>query len=238
MSGRPASYLRALLITGSPRNDPAVSRAVTWLLAQQCSRPHPGLTNPKPGAPRVGGWGFQAEEEAYPDCDTTSTVLEVLARALLPDSPGDTPLAPPLATRVCASLAAARAWLFAMQNPDGGWPSFFWGHPSKRPGPIMLRPLSLRWSELPRANPTAFVQAITEASEHLSDPSTEDVTSRVLIALARTGTTLQTLEARRALEISSLPQQCYPVWCLVGSLEGKLFAGDGERGQRVCSPGR
>ncbi|HEY1534026.1 MAG TPA: prenyltransferase/squalene oxidase repeat-containing protein, partial [Polyangiaceae bacterium] len=202
-----ASYLRTLLITGSPRNDEAVSRAVTWLLDQQCTRPHPGLTNPKPGAPRVGGWGFQAEEEAYPDCDTTSTVLEALARALMPDSPSDVALAPSLATRVCASIAAARGWLHAMQNPDGGWPSFFWGHPTKRPGPIMLRPLSLRWSDLPHDNPTAFVQAITEASEHLSDPSTEDVTSRVLIALARTGTTLQAAEARRALDFLT-EQQC------------------------------
>jgi squalene-hopene/tetraprenyl-beta-curcumene cyclase len=202
-----ASYLRVLLVTGSSRSDEAVTRAVSWLLAQQCNRPHPVLTNRKPGAPRVGGWGFQSGEDAYPDCDTTSTVLDALGRALVPESTEETPLAPALATRVCAAIASARAWLGAMQNPDGGWASFFWGHPTKRPGPIMMRSMRLRLSDLPRSEPTAWVRAIAECSEHLGDPATEDVTSRVLVALASSGTPLHAPEARRALEFL-LAQQC------------------------------
>ena len=202
-----ASYLRTLLSTGSSRSSEPVTRAVSWLLAEQCQRPHPALTNRQPGAPRTGGWGFQSGEDAYPDCDTTSTVLDALARALLPDSEGDSPLPPALATSVCAAIAAARSWLVGMQNPDGGWPSFFHGHPSKRPGPILMRPMNLRFSELPPNDPAAWLRAIAESYEHLSDPSTEDVTARVLTALARSGTRLDAPEARRALEFLSL-QQC------------------------------
>jgi squalene-hopene/tetraprenyl-beta-curcumene cyclase len=165
------------------------------------------LTNRTPGAPRVGGWGFQSGEDAYPDCDTTSAVLDALGRALVPDAPSDTPLAPALAKQVCAAIASARAWLSAMQNEDGGWPSFFHGHPSKRPGPIMMRPMTMRLADLPRSDPTAWIRALAECSEHLSDPSTEDVTSRVLTALARTGTPLHAREVQRALEFLAA-QQC------------------------------
>src|SRR6185503_285683 len=91
-------------------------------------------------AQRHGGWGFQAGEEAYPDCDTTSCVLDALGRALVPRQADARSLPEARARRVCAAVAEARRWLLDMQNPDGGWPSFFWGHPSKRPGPIMLTP--------------------------------------------------------------------------------------------------
>ena len=202
-----ASYLRTLLLTGSSRSSEPVTRAVSWLVAEQCQRPHPALTNRQPGAPRTGGWGFQSGEDAYPDCDTTSTVLDALARSLLPDSEDEPPLPPALATSVCAAIAAARSWLLAMQNPDGGWPSFFHGHPSKRPGPILMRPMNLRLSELPRNDPGAWLRAIAESYEHLSDPSTEDVTARVLTALGRSGTRLDAPEARHALEFLAL-QQC------------------------------
>jgi hypothetical protein len=103
-----ASYLRVLLMTGSPRNDERVQRAVTWLLAEQARHPHPTLTNRQPGAPRIGGWGFQSGEDNYPDCDTTSTVLDALGRALVPDSENAASLPPAIATRVCAAIAAAR----------------------------------------------------------------------------------------------------------------------------------
>lgn len=202
-----ASYVRTLLMTGSARDSEPVTRAIHWLLAEQCKRPHPELTNRTPGAPRTGGWGFQAGEDAYPDCDTTSTVLDALSRALLPEEREGSALPPPLASRVCAAIADARQWLLAMQNTDGGWPSFFHGHSSKRPGPIQLRPMNLRFSELPRSDPAAWLRAIAEGYEHLSDPATEDVTSRVLTGLARSGTRLNAPEARRALEFLA-HQQC------------------------------
>jgi squalene-hopene/tetraprenyl-beta-curcumene cyclase len=202
-----ASYLRVLLQTGSARTDPAVVRAVSWLLDQQCQRPHPELTNRRPGAPRTGGWGFQAGEENYPDCDTTSAVLEALARTLVPESAAEAPLPAALATRVCAAVASARSWLLGMQNDDGGWPSFFRGHPGKRPGPMMMRPMTVDFSALPLADPAAWMRALAECAEHLTDPSTEDVTSRVLGALSRSGTQLHSPEARRALDFLAA-QQC------------------------------
>jgi squalene cyclase len=202
-----ASYLRTLLLSGSSRREEPVLRAVSWLLDQQCRRPHPIMTNPSSGAPRTGGWGFQAGEDAYPDCDTTSAVLDALGRALVADAEGEESLPAALATRVCAAIASARTWLLAMQNDDGGWPSFFRGHPTKRPGPIMTRPMNLRLRDLPADDPGAWMRVIVESAEHLSDPSTEDVTSRVVAALARTGTDLRSREARRALEFLRA-QQC------------------------------
>lgn len=202
-----ASYLRVLLATGSSRVDRPIVASIEWLLGQQCKRPHPELTHRLTGAPRTGGWGFQSGEDGYPDCDTTSTVLDALAFALMPDSEHAPPLAPHLAARVCAAIADARAWLLAMQNEDGGWPSFFRGHPEKRPGPIMLRPMSLRFSDLPRNDPSAWIRAIAECSEHLGDPSTEDVTARVLLSLARSGTRESAREAQRALAFLAR-QQC------------------------------
>lgn len=199
-----ASYLRVLMLAGVTPSDPAIIRAVEWLLEQQCARPHPKLTNPNEGAPRVGGWGFQSGEDGYPDCDTTSTVLDALGRALL----GGTGALPPrLAARVVASIAAARSWLLAMQNPDGGWASFFWGHPTKPPGPIMTRPMQPRFASISRTDPMGWVRAFAEISEHVSDSSTEDVTSRVLAGLARTGSTMDDVHVQRGLDFLHR-QQC------------------------------
>ena len=207
-----ASYLRVLLLSGTRRDDPVVTRAIDWLLAEQVERPHPALTNPTSGAPRKGGWGFQAGEDHYPDCDTSSTVLDTLARALVPAG-SEAPLPPELATRVCAAVASARAWLLAMQNPDGGWASFFRGHPSKRPGPIMMRPMrGLRLADLSPSDPATWLAALGELSEHVGDPSTEDVTARVLTGLARSGTTRQHPEARRALEFLADQQTPSGAW--------------------------
>ena len=208
-----ASYLRVLLVSGSRRDDPTITRAVEWLLAEQCQRPHPTLTNPSPGAPRTGGWGFQAGEDAYPDCDTTSAVLDALARALVPSDANAAPLPPDIATRVCAATASARTWLLAMQNPDGGWASFFRGHPSKRPGPIMLRPMrGPRLSDLSATDPATWLRTFGELSEYLSDASTEDVTARVLVGLARSGTTRHHHEARRALDFLADQQTPSGAW--------------------------
>jgi squalene-hopene/tetraprenyl-beta-curcumene cyclase len=202
-----ASYLRALLSTGSARSDEPVTRAVRWLLAQQCSRPHPAISRPGPGVPRVGGWGFQSGEEHSPDCDTTALVVDALGLALTTGVPEDPGLPPSLAARAHAAIASARAWLGAMQNDDGGWPSFFWGHRTKRPGPIMTRPLRLRFGGLPRSEPTAWMRALADSTEHLSDPSTEYVTARVIAGLARTGTAPHASEAQGARQFLAR-QQC------------------------------
>jgi len=200
-----ASYLRVLLASGSRRTDACVVRAVSWLLDEQCRRPHPAFTNRKPGATRTGGWGFQSGEDAYPDCDTTSAVLDTLGRALVPDGAAEVGLPPALAKRVCAAIASGRQWLLGMQNDDGGWSSFFCGHPSKRPGPIMTRPLVMRAAA--PSDPASWIRMLTECAEHLSDPSTEDVTSRVLVSLSRTGTAVHEPEVRRALDFLAA-QQC------------------------------
>jgi len=202
-----ASYLRVLLEAGLERDHPAIGKAIDWLLAEQGRKAQPVLSNPQKGAQLHGGWGFQAGEEAYPDCDTTSCVLDALGRALVPRRPEARGLPKARARRVCAAIAEARRWLLDMQNPDGGWPSFFWGHPSKRPGPIMLMPPRFRVRDLSLREPSELLRRLAECSEHLGDPATEDVTSRVLIALAQTGSSLHSPEVTRALAFLR-EQQC------------------------------
>ncbi len=64
-----------------------------------------------------------------------------------------------------------------------------------------------QYPDVPAGDPTAWARAIAEASEHLSDPSTEDVTSRVLMGLSRTGTSRTAPEVQSALQFLAR-QQC------------------------------
>ena len=85
--------------------------SLDWLLASQQQQPHP-LTQAAPG-----GWGWTNSAAAVPDVDDTSGAL--LALVVLANS-GRMANRP----RIEAAAAAALDWLLAVQNPDGGWPSF------------------------------------------------------------------------------------------------------------------
>ncbi len=93
---------------------PGRQAVLKWLLEQQHRQPHP-LTF---GAP--GGWGWSDLPGAMPDADDTAGVLLACRRLQ-----GEEPLPPDWGPAVAAGLD----WLLALQNRDGGIPTFSkgWG---------------------------------------------------------------------------------------------------------------
>jgi squalene-hopene/tetraprenyl-beta-curcumene cyclase len=96
---------------GVAASDPAVVRAVRWLLDIEVRRPgdwslsHPQL--------EPGGWFFEYRNGFYPDTDDTAMVLMALSRC----GHGHTP-------ETTAAVGRGLRWLLAMQNRDGGWAAF------------------------------------------------------------------------------------------------------------------
>jgi squalene-hopene/tetraprenyl-beta-curcumene cyclase len=124
-----------------------------WLLNQQFRERHP-FTGADPGA-----WGWTDLPGSVPDADDTPGAMLALRR-LVPWQPGETrPAAIDLSVR----------WLLALQNRDGGWPTFCrgWGHlPFDRSGTDLtahvLRALHT-WNAVPPAS-----AAIVRGFEYLA----------------------------------------------------------------------
>jgi squalene-hopene/tetraprenyl-beta-curcumene cyclase len=87
-----------------------------WLLGCQHRQVHP-FTNASPG-----GWGWNDAAGAVPDADDTSSAL--LALMVLLNSGG-----PSVRQRIEGAASEGVRWLLALQNADGGWPTFCrgWG---------------------------------------------------------------------------------------------------------------
>lgn len=189
-----AYWLRALIISGTPRDADQVTSAVRFLLKAQVLQEPPALVRTKPGAPRSGGWAFEDDNPLAPDADDTAVVLDALGLVVRAD--GDDALPEPLASEVRAAIGKAEAWMLGMQNPDGGWPAYEYGLPGKPRGPIMLNQVG------PHAHHDSVMLAI-------GDPATEDVTARALIALGQLGYTVASPVVARAIEFLKA-QQCMP----------------------------
>lgn len=196
-----ACNLRVLLESGVPRTAPAILRAVEWLLARQSTTPQPVCQNRQPDAVRTGGWAFEDGNAMMQDPDDAGVVLSALGRAL--DAGTGAPALPePLAVRVRAALASGLRWVLGMQNPDGGWPGFAWGLPGKPPGPAMTEPL-----DLPLGDLRALLEAWRNPPLILGDPSTEDLTARVIEGLVAAGEAPTSPVLRRAMDFLRV-QQC------------------------------
>jgi squalene-hopene/tetraprenyl-beta-curcumene cyclase len=186
-----AANLRALIAAGaSPGAEPAI-RGFEWLIGAQSQIEQPEVDNRNPGAPRVGGWAFQPGNDTMVDNDDTGTVLAAFGAALDNESALD----PALAGRLKASRDLGRDWLLGMQNPDGGWSAFVHGLPGKRPGPLFTGPV-----EVSLDDPIAAVRTLLDPPRELGDPSTEDLTGRVLDGLGRVGLTTDASAVQRAIE--------------------------------------
>ncbi len=185
-----AGNVRALIAAGAAPDDARLVRALDWLIGAQSRIEQPDVDNRNPGAPRVGGWAFQVGNETMVDNDDTGAVLTAFGAAL-----GGASLDPETGGRVRASLDLGRDWLLGMQNPDGGWSAFVHGLPGKRPGPLFTGPV-----EVSVDDPIAAVRTLLDPPRELGDPSTEDLTGRVLDGLGRVGLTTSAPAVRRAIE--------------------------------------
>lgn len=105
--------LLGLLESGHAPDQPAVDQAIDWLLDEQVDAPGDWQVVVR-RAPS-GGWAFEYENDAYPDCDDTAVALQVLAKL-----GGDRRAEP----RVQGAIERATAWLEAMQSSCGGWAAF------------------------------------------------------------------------------------------------------------------
>jgi len=131
-----------------------------WLLDCQHNEQHP-FTQAEPG-----GWGWNDAAGAVPDVDDTSGAL--LSLAVLLESGGAAN-----SRRIEAAAAAGVNWLLAIQNDDGGWPTFCRG-----------------WGVLPfdrsAADLTAHaLRALNAWRDWFPDRDIEDATERGLEFLAK-----------------------------------------------------
>jgi squalene-hopene/tetraprenyl-beta-curcumene cyclase len=212
-----AITIRALAASGSTPSDEHLRRGLTWLLDREI--PTPGdwteTTNAKPG-----GWCFEYANRFYPDVDDTAMVLMALREpfqfhSLWEANPGNVWEANPFADgqtpslfdagaatnmhdakhraalvdRVAAASKRAEKWLLAMQNRDGGWGAF------------------------DRDNDAEFLCKVPFADHNaMIDPSTPDLTARVLEALGSIGRRVGDRAVDRAVEYLRRTQEPDGSW--------------------------
>ncbi len=181
-----AISLRSLLASGTRPDHPAVLCAARWLVEKQIRRKGDWaqVVDAEPGA-----WCFEYHNDFYPDSDDTAMVLMALAGQLVDEAEPSDALPPELrlvgddaedddrpATRAApspdadligrttAAIDRGLTWLLAMQNDDGGWGAF------------------------DRNNNRRFLCHVPFADHNaMIDPSTPDLTGRVLECLGQLG---------------------------------------------------
>ncbi len=169
-----ALTMRALAASGLRGDDRAMVRASRWLLDRQIDRAGDWSATV---AAEPGGWCFEYRNDHYPDADDTAMVLmamkeqfdersasDVLPASLrLVEEEEDVEESAVLEDAVEA-IRRGEAWLLAMQNKDGGWGAF------------------------DRDNDREFLRYVPLADHNaMIDPSTPDLTGRVLEALGSLG---------------------------------------------------
>ena len=176
--------LKSLMLGGLTTDHPQVRRAVRWVRSQQITKRGDWAqkVNTEPG-----GWCFEFNNDFYPDNDDTAMALMVLAGRFDEVERGtsaDDALPPDLrlvthelrdsldhaknemleVTETAAALDRGLKWLLAMQNRDGGWAAF------------------------DRNNNKEFLCRVPFADHNaMIDPSTPDLTGRVMESLGRLG---------------------------------------------------
>lgn len=99
----------ALLESGTHGEDPALARALDWLVDRQVLDVEGDWIAKRPNV-RPGGWAFQYRNDYYPDVDDTAVVAMALHRA----DP----------ERMKPSIERAAEWVIGMQSRNGGWGAF------------------------------------------------------------------------------------------------------------------
>ncbi len=195
----------ALRDAGVKPEHPSIRRSVEWLLSKECRRPGDWtVRNPKC---EPSGWYFEFNNDFYPDVDDTCMVVMALARCLPTNLEWDADFlldewSPHEADKDANAVLAARnadsetdaanqveqmkpmlgaihrgaRWIFAMQSKDGGWGAF------DRDNTREL------FTQVPFADHNAMI-----------DPSTSDLTSRMLEMFSWVNVSIDHPAVKRAL---------------------------------------
>jgi squalene-hopene/tetraprenyl-beta-curcumene cyclase len=115
--------LTALLDAGVTGDDPAVTRATDWLLAEEIRVTGDWAVHRPKLSP--GGWAFEFANDGYPDTDDTAEIVLALRRVRHHD---------PSAVR--DAVERGIDWTTGMQSKDGGWGAFDADNTSKLPGKL------------------------------------------------------------------------------------------------------
>jgi squalene-hopene/tetraprenyl-beta-curcumene cyclase len=187
-----AITLRALQEAGAAGDD-ATTRGVSWLLDQQITRPGDWS---RTVAAEPGGWCFEYGNDFYPDLDDTAMAVMALAGQFTRErSPGAITIKAEseqhlaLLDRSTTAIAKAQQWMLAMQNRDGGWGAF------------------------DRDNDRQFLCHVPFADHNaMIDPSTPDLTARVIEALGALGRRYKDKAVSRAITYLRQTQEADGSW--------------------------
>lgn len=211
----------ALRDAGVSRHDPAIRKAIDWVLSKEVK--HPGDWSLNHPNVEPGGWYFEYNNEFYPDIDDTCMTLIAFGKCL-PEGVGrewtmevfdepktGTPVRQTsevpvvfsgrsaTAEKAIAELEAAAPmvnairrgvrWLKSMQSSDGGWGAF-------------------------DADNTREVLTKVPFADHnaMIDPSTSDITARVLESFAGLGIPADSAIHKRAFDFIWNDQQPDHCW--------------------------
>jgi squalene-hopene/tetraprenyl-beta-curcumene cyclase len=201
-----AITLRALAASRLAAANSSSERAVRWLVDQEVKRPGDWAKTVRAPA---GGWCFEYANEFYPDLDDTAMVVLALESHLRGTraATGSLPHASSIVVETTASglesarrkaaliaqaaEAAARGveWMLALQNRDGGWGAF------------------------DKDNDAEFLCRVPFADHNaMIDPSTPDLTARVLEALGSQGYRVGHPAVNRAVDYLRRTQQADGSW--------------------------
>jgi squalene-hopene/tetraprenyl-beta-curcumene cyclase len=100
-----------LLDSGLPAEDPAIRRAVRWLLGEEIRVP--GDWKVKRPTLQPGGWAFEFANVNYPDIDDTAEVVIALRR-----------ISDEVVPTTSEAVERGTNWVIGMQSRDGGWGAF------------------------------------------------------------------------------------------------------------------
>jgi squalene-hopene/tetraprenyl-beta-curcumene cyclase len=214
-----AISLIALRDAGVSADHPAIRRAVQWLLSKEIRRQGDWALRNRTTEP--SGWAFEFNNEFYPDVDDTCMVLMALCRSLpsigsrnwradfllgnWSPHPNDKDAAAIVSARGQSSAQAFQQveaaapqlnaiwrgtrWLFGMQGRDGGFGAF---------DPDNTREI---FTQVPFADHNAMI-----------DPSTADLTSRMLELFGDLKIAKDHPAVRRAIEFVWRTQEADHAW--------------------------